>query len=109
MKLLMITIAIFSFISTSANAEKLSTNIENVFIKKTRCIDPGKDYSKIKFSISNKSTKHIKQKLMITVIDGDGDPIDSSNKKIDIPALSGKAFDVSIECEPNYTYGFRFE
>ena len=46
---------------------------------------------------------------MITVIDGDGDPTDSSNKKIDIPALSGKAFDVFIECEPNYTYGFRFE
>jgi len=109
MKLLMITIAIFSFISTSANAEKLSTNIENVFIKKTRCHLPGTDYSRIKFSISNKSTMDINQNVIITVIDEDGDPIDNNSTRINIAAMSGKAFGILIECEPNYTYGFRFE
>ena len=109
MKLLAITITIISFLSSSANAERLSTNLDNVFIKKIKCLFPGTPIEHIKFSISNKSTMDINQNVIITVIDEDGDPIDNNSTRINIAAMSGKAFGILIECEPNYTYGFRFE
>ena len=103
------TITIISFLSSSANAERLSTNLDNVFIKKIKCLFPGTPIEHIKFSISNTSNITIEKKIVLTVLDEDGDPIDNGSKNIEVVSMSGNFYEIKVSCSSDYTYGFRFE
>ena len=60
-------------------------------------------------SISNTSNITIEKKIVVTVLDEDGDPIDNGSKNIEVVSMSGNFYEIKVSCSSDYTYGFRFE
>ena len=105
MKNLVYCIWLLLFLPVNAFAEKLATNIENVFIKNIACYNS----SNIEFTLSNKGTKNIGTDLIITVFDEDDDPIDNGKLYISLGPISGDGYIVQVSCTDKYRFAFRFE
>lgn len=105
MKNLVYCIWLLLFLPVNAFAEKLATNIENVFIKNIACYNS----SSIGFTLSNKGTKNIGTYLIITVFDEDDDPIDNSKLYINLGPISGDGYRAQVSCSDKYRFAFRFE
>jgi hypothetical protein len=105
MKNLVYCIWLFLFLPVNAFAEKLATNIENVFIKNIVCYNS----FEMKLTVSNKGTKKIETGLIITVFDEDNDPIDNIRLYIVLGPISGDGYFAKVSCSDKYRFAFRFE
>ena len=89
----------------NAFAERLTTNIDGVIIKNVKCTS-----TSLGLVVSNKSIAPLSKKLIVTVFDSDGDPVDNDFKDIKLGAVSGDRYFFNyLTCSDNHSYAFRFE
>ena len=105
MRITIITIWILLLTPVNAFAEKLATNLDNVFVKNIFCTSS----LRLAFTVSNKGSIGINSFLIITVFDEDDDPIDNDTKKIKLKPVSGDSYYASVACSDKYNFAFRFE
>lgn len=89
----------------NAFAERLTTNVDGVIIKNVEC-----NPSSLRLVVSNKSIAPLYKKLIVTVFDSDGDPVDNGFQYIKLGAVSGDQYFFNyLTCSDNHSYAFRFE
>ena len=108
MKITIITIWILLLTPVNAFAEKLATNLDNVFVKNMFC-NTVYGPPPLEFTVTNKGTTGVNNILIITVFDEDDDPIDNDTKKIKLKPVSGDSYRSSVACSDKYNFAFRFE
>jgi len=108
MRIVIIAICLLLLTPVNAFAEKLATNVENVFVKNMFCNRNifGKP---LEFTVTNKGTTGVNNNLIITVFDEDDDPIDNDMKKIVLKPVSGDSYLSHVACSDKYNFAFRFE
>jgi hypothetical protein len=105
MKIAMTLAWIILLMPVNAFAERLTTNIDGVFIKNVEC-----NPVSLGLVVSNKSIAPLSKQLIVTVFDSDGDPVDNDFKFIKLGAVSGDQYFFNyLTCSDNHSYAFRFE
>ena len=105
MKIAMTLAWIILLMPVNAYAERLTTNIDGVIIKNVECYPVS-----LRLVVSNKSIAPLSKKLIVTVFDSDGDPVDNDFKFIELGAVSGDQYSFNyLTCSDNHSYAFRFE
>ena len=109
MKIAMSLAWIILLMPVNAFAERLTTNVDDVIIKNLKCTSQGFGQG-LGLVVSNKSIAPLSKKLIVTVFDSDGDPVDNDFKDIKLGAVSGdRYFFGFLTCSDNHSYAFRFE
>ena len=90
--------------SSHAWAQTYTTNIDGVILKNVVC---GGGW--ITLNVSNKTNRQIRGRLLVTIFDSDGDPIDSGGKKIFVGPVSGDEETIYVSCAKASKFAFRIE
>lgn len=88
--------------SSHAWAQTYTTNIDGVILKNVECF-----YSDIFLNVSNRTNKKVSGTLMVTIFDGDGDPIDNGKRGFSVGPVSGDRLSISVGCDKAKKYVFR--
>ena len=105
MKIALTLVWIILITPVNVFAERLTTNIDDVIIKNVEC-----KFFNLNLVVSNKSTVPLNKKLIVTVFDSDGDPVDNSYIYINLGSVSGERITFNnLTCSNEHSYAFRFE
>lgn len=94
----------FLLFSGHAWGQTYPTNVDGVILKNVECLG-----SLIVLNISNRSNQRITGTLVVTIFDGDGDPIDNGRKGFAVGPVSGEATSIRVGCDSASKYTFRIE
>lgn len=102
-KIFSITFALLVF-SSHASAQTYSTNVDGVILKNVKCTG-----NFISLNVSNRSNQNISGRLIATLFDSDGDPIDNGVTDIGVSPVSGDKVFMTVSCDSATKYTFRIE